>query len=342
MSLQTVKLSQLEPNPYRHFETYPIVKEKIDELMASIDATGFWGETVIARKIGSTYQIAFGHHRIEAARKQLGKNAKAQISIRNLDDNQMLAMMARENSETYAITADMDMELVRAAIEGFAEGYIDLPRPKPTNRGVENGLLPADFGFDVMSDNLLHIKFTRDGLGKLLGMPHRRLVHALANLKVVNVKKLASKKDYQGLKHDQADQLTRQVVKVKNKAGEKAAREAAPRISKALKQKEFGSNAGGHPSRKTAERIADEVIEKTIGKQLPDIDAVSVKTASTIKKFLESSELAKTLAEIVKYSDSLSPFRRKSLIAALKGLEKIAVKYREILEGQPAKLRRIK
>jgi hypothetical protein len=39
----------------------------------------------------------------------------------------------------HAFEADMDIEIVRAAIEGFAEGYIDLPAPKDARHGKPTG-----------------------------------------------------------------------------------------------------------------------------------------------------------------------------------------------------------
>jgi hypothetical protein len=68
--------------------------------------------------------------------------------------------------------------IVRAAIEGFAEGKIDLPAPDTSgNHGGHNGLSPKDFGFNC--DDSAQLKFTREGLSDLLGMPHRRIVSAL-------------------------------------------------------------------------------------------------------------------------------------------------------------------
>ena len=182
--LKKVKLNQLVPNPYRHFDTYPISRPKIEILKESMTATGFWGETVIARPAGKKFEIAFGHHRIEAAREVLGKNAEVQISVRKLSDTDMLAMMCRENHETYAVTADMDIEMVRAAIEGFAEGKIDLPGPGKSGQGARNrALCPDDFGLNGCDRSSQ--PFTKEGLRELVGMPVQRFNSALRNLKFI-------------------------------------------------------------------------------------------------------------------------------------------------------------
>lgn len=341
--LKSVRLDHLEPNPYRHFETYPILDHKIDALIESIGATGFWGETVIARKISqSEYQVAFGHHRIEAARRALGKKARVEISIRDLDDSQMLAMMARENNETYAITADMDIEIVRAAIEGFAEGYIELPAPgRSDGHGGSRRSLTVDaFGFE--SDDPSRSSFTREGLGELLGMPHRRVVAALRNLKLVNTDKVAEPKDYQGLKHDQAAELSRAVHKVKTKAGPEAAKRAAQRISEEIKQIGTpGSDSGRRPARTIAQRIQKEEIERVKGPETAaDINDVSERVAQSIAEFLTESVLSKKLSEIVTYRDSLDGLHRRNIIKQLTKLEATARKFREKLEADS--IRRVK
>lgn len=99
--LLTVKVSSIEPNPLRRLAEYPYNPAKIEALRASIRDVGLW-EGVIARRGGnSRYQIAFGHHRIEAARQEKGEEARVPLIIRDLSDKEMLAFMGRENLEDY-------------------------------------------------------------------------------------------------------------------------------------------------------------------------------------------------------------------------------------------------
>ncbi len=88
----------IDHNPFRMVEQYPFNERKIQALMHSITEVGLW-EGVIARKTGRRYQLAFGHHRIEAV-EQLGLK-KALLIVRDLDDKQMLQFMGRENLEDY-------------------------------------------------------------------------------------------------------------------------------------------------------------------------------------------------------------------------------------------------
>lgn len=91
-------IASIDNNPFRNTRRYPFVKAKIDALKRSIDAVGLW-EGVIVRKKGNRYQLAFGHHRAEAAR-QLGL-VRIPVIVRDLDDEQMLQFMGRENGEDY-------------------------------------------------------------------------------------------------------------------------------------------------------------------------------------------------------------------------------------------------
>src|SRR5215471_13922341 len=65
--MSNVSLDLIDPNPFRDFELHPIDPGQVERLKASIGADGFWA-SVVARKVNKRYQLAFGHHRIEAAR----------------------------------------------------------------------------------------------------------------------------------------------------------------------------------------------------------------------------------------------------------------------------------
>ena len=117
--LKRVKLGSLKPNPYRHFGTYEIQQDKIDALLESIESSGFWGETVIARPAGKGYELAFGHHRWQAAIEHFGEGKMVEISVRDLDNDAMLKMMARENNEVFDAKAQQDIELVKSTLEAY-------------------------------------------------------------------------------------------------------------------------------------------------------------------------------------------------------------------------------
>ncbi len=112
-----IPLERLKSNPYRDFELHPYDPEQIEKLKASIDADGFW-MSVVARKAGDAYEIAFGHHRIEAA-KQLGWT-HAPIEVRDLSDWQMARMLASENATQRGSTAAASLDAVAALSQVLA------------------------------------------------------------------------------------------------------------------------------------------------------------------------------------------------------------------------------
>ena len=94
-----IKLSKLLPNPYRDIGNYPIVEDRVAKLKGSILHTEFWGGLVCRKypKRKGYYQIAFGHHRIEAL-KEL-KYTEIPIKVLGYSNAQMLQAMAEENRE---------------------------------------------------------------------------------------------------------------------------------------------------------------------------------------------------------------------------------------------------
>ena len=94
--LVNVPIADIDPNPHRDLSTYPWIERKVEMLKRSIEGVGFW-EGVIVRLKGKRVECAFGHHRIEAARR-LGID-KIPVIVRDLSDEEMLRFMGRENGE---------------------------------------------------------------------------------------------------------------------------------------------------------------------------------------------------------------------------------------------------
>lgn len=111
------ELDRIVPNHFRMLENYPYSEEKLTALESSIEESGFW-EGVIARSSGNDFEIAFGHHRIEAARR-LKLNA-VPLVIRELTDLQMLQLMGRENMEDYHTSFLVQLNTWEAAHNHFS------------------------------------------------------------------------------------------------------------------------------------------------------------------------------------------------------------------------------
>lgn len=122
--LVKVKLVDIECNPNRDLKFNPFNEEKITALVSSISETGFWTNVILRPhpdKKGK-YQQAYGHHRMEAARRS--KITEAEFVVQNLDDNMMLKMMELENQEDYRYCPLSLLESVKAVVKALAEGRI--------------------------------------------------------------------------------------------------------------------------------------------------------------------------------------------------------------------------
>lgn len=106
-----IPLHLIRPNPFRDFELHPIDEAQVAKLKESIGADGFW-VSVVARQVDEQYEIAFGHHRIEAARG-LGMDT-VPIEVRELSDWQMVRMLASENATQRGTTAAASLDAIAA------------------------------------------------------------------------------------------------------------------------------------------------------------------------------------------------------------------------------------
>lgn len=137
MSIQRVALSDIVANHYRKIESYRISEEKIEALIQSYDNSGFWDGSLQARphptKTGK-YEIAFGHHRVEAARRYK-KLAEVGLVVAKRSNADMLRMMADENREEFKGDQLVAIETIAATIEAFGRGEIELAAvAKDTNK----------------------------------------------------------------------------------------------------------------------------------------------------------------------------------------------------------------
>jgi hypothetical protein len=119
MEITTARLSDVLPNPYRNLNDYPIDQAKCEQLAHSINETGFWLGIRARRNNAGQLEIAFGHHRIAAAKFALGENHEAQFEVGEFSDLEMLRMMAHENADVYARSLGHAMLCVTQAREAL-------------------------------------------------------------------------------------------------------------------------------------------------------------------------------------------------------------------------------
>lgn len=107
-----VKIKDLEPNPYRDIENYPIDEDKVTALIDSIGQTGFW-DNILARKKDGKFQLAYGHHRLAALKQVFHPTHEVDIPIKDLPDAIMIQVMANENLDDWRVSAKVIDETVK-------------------------------------------------------------------------------------------------------------------------------------------------------------------------------------------------------------------------------------
>jgi len=111
-----VQLKNVKANPFRKIDHYPLNNEKIEALKKSINQTGFW-DNLVGREQDGEIQIAYGHHRLNAAKQVLGGDYEMDLNIRELDNATMIQIMANENMSEWSSDIKIVDESVRVARE---------------------------------------------------------------------------------------------------------------------------------------------------------------------------------------------------------------------------------
>ena len=126
-----MKLKHVRPNPFRDMDAYPIHPQKIQQLKKSIESTDFW-DNVVARKSSEPgcIEIAYGHHRLVALREMYDGDTEFNFIVRDLDDKDMIKIMAHENLDDWGHDSGIERETVRAIVQAFGEDKIYLPNPQ--------------------------------------------------------------------------------------------------------------------------------------------------------------------------------------------------------------------
>ena len=92
LRVEMIPVKDLLPNPHRRMERYAFNEEKIERLLQSYKKQPFLGWVIQGRPSPTRkgkVEIAFGHHRLEAARR--AKLAEVGIVIEERSEAEMLA-----------------------------------------------------------------------------------------------------------------------------------------------------------------------------------------------------------------------------------------------------------
>lgn len=113
-----VAVKQLRPNPFRNLSRCPVNDEKIEALKTSMRETTFWDNILARPTANDAYEIAYGHHRLQALQEL--RVEMVDIPIRELDDATMIRIMANENMQDWDAIPAVINETV-----GTAKSFLD-------------------------------------------------------------------------------------------------------------------------------------------------------------------------------------------------------------------------
>ena len=183
-----IRVSELEPNPFRRINQYPIEREKVEALKTSISETSFW-DNMLVRKRNGKYQIAYGHHRLAALRELEVENVD--VPVRELDDATMLRIMASENLEGWGTNPAVAIETVLATKE-FLDGELAKCETWATSDKSIRGLFDSQRAYETAKG----MGVGRETIQKFLGGNWKQSViaEALATIKDKTIDRKAVEK----------------------------------------------------------------------------------------------------------------------------------------------------
>lgn len=309
MKHRRIAISKVAPNPFRHVERYPIRADKVQALRESIRKTGWWGN-IVARESGGKVQIAYGHHRLEAVKKELGASAEIEVIVRDLDDEAMLQIMARENMEEWGSSAVVEQETIRAVVEAYADAKIKLPKPERGASGIR--FAPSTLKSPTRVGDF---PYTASTIAAFIGWGDSKTQNILAALEEIE-RGLLAEKDFEGLGSVEARTLTRTA-----RAAERAVRQAtgdersAKREGRATARRVARRMRSGEVSTSAAVSEARREVQKKYPK-IPTLDAESLasKTATLINRAIRSDErLIEARKLLSKHLDQINKVTRRDL-----------------------------
>lgn len=131
-----IPLAFLKPNPFRDFALYPLDDEQVERLSHSISELGFFAG-VSARQVKDGYELAAGHHRVEAAR-HAGLIA-VDATVKAYTDLQMVQIMANENLTQRGHQATATVDSVAAFCRIVAKWMLIEGSPAEQTKVAQDG-----------------------------------------------------------------------------------------------------------------------------------------------------------------------------------------------------------
>lgn len=338
-------IKDIQPNPFRHIERYTIRRDKVDALRESLRKTGFW-DNVVARMSNGKPEIAYGHHRLTALKEEFKPDDKVNLIIRDLSNEMMLQIMARENMEEWGTNASVEHETVRAVVEAYAEGKIELPKisleAKKEHIRYAPSFTPGKLDdFFVQKNRTYNGQTIAEFLGWLKpnGVAQNKIYSTLTALQFIE-EGILKESDFEGLTTMQAEAVVQQARKAKAKR-EKAAKLAAQQAEQARKEAEEAEQRRQEAEAKVVKaREEDErrKAEEEAKRAEEELRAAKRRVAAETQK--QKEEQKKGKQESARVGKGVS----EALRTGKKGYreaDEVAAELQEKTEGPPTDLNKI-
>jgi ParB-like nuclease domain len=255
------QLGEIQPNPFRHIDRYPIDPRKVESLRKSIQTTSFW-DNIVARERNGKAEIAYGHHRWVALKEEYPPDHEVELIIRDLGDEQMLKIMANENMSEWGSSVQVEHETVRAVVEAYAKGQIHLDRPLLYSYTWRCAPSFAERNPGTSGADDPH-PYTANGVAAFLGWTKEsgeatvRVTDALAALEFIE-SGILTEADFSGLGTAQAHVVIQQARRAKREreVQAKLAEQAAERQRKAAEEAQRRKVQAEEERRKREEQAA--------------------------------------------------------------------------------------
>lgn len=337
-----VPIKDLLSNPFRRVEHYPIRREKVEALKESIERTGFWDNLLVRPAKNGKYERAFGEHRSAAINELFSPNRKVGVIVREISDEDMIRIMARENMEEWGKTSGIvEMETVHSVVQAYADGKITLVVPPPSSNATVVRSAPLFAPEKTVPFFQIKKPYTISSIVNFLGWQENKIEDMLTGLQFIadgilntevfvglSVTQVAATIESTRLKY-------RENIKAA-KAAEKEAEEAAKEVRSATKReataKTVADKAKASEARASAQarKTAAEASAQTSRKRAKE---VAEKVGHGVSKAIKAGDIgyreAFDLADQIVYTDHNKP---KDIPLAETYVKKLAWNIFEILK----------
>jgi hypothetical protein len=309
-----INVNDLRPNPYRDLARYPIHRAKVEALKASIRSTGFWDNVLVRKTDAGHFEVAYGHHRLQALKELMEEKAieadyALEAPIRKLDDATMIRIMANENVEEYRVTSDIIDETIRVARE-FIQTETKTPLSQITASDISQ-FLGGSWNEDKVS-----VSLTRLGLfdrGTIRREQLKGLSHTAAKAvqrEVAKVEKTMMKDGISKVEDADGEEVTEQERKRVRSQVQKAANHVAQVLSDHIRDGGSSNEMKEKSILAQAEMIPEDAPPDQ--RQLSTIDAAA--------RSVHANDFQRKIEMLLKYNAYMSQEARDELLAKLKDM----------------------